>query len=117
VVTILFVQNITVLGAMMNFGLLFIVSLVLLCAFKLPKTDPGLFAKSRYKFSPALVRVTALSATILNIFFMILIVYIIFRQKMPWAFWLFVIAIAVGLLLYFIRKRFGLVRKPASLIE
>ena len=116
VVTILFVHNITVLGAMMNFGLLFMVSLVLLCAFKLPKTDPGLLAGSRYTFSPTLIRVTALSATILNIFFMILIVYIIFQQKMPWAFWLFVIAITAGLLLYFIRKRIGLVQKPASLI-
>jgi APA family basic amino acid/polyamine antiporter len=111
VLTILFVQNLIVLGAMLNFGLLFMVSMVLMCAFRLPRSHPEIFTKPGNKFSPAVVRSTALIATLLNIVFMALLVVIIFQQKMPWAFWLFIIAIAAGLVLYYARARLGHIRR------
>ncbi len=115
VLTILFVQNLVVLGAMLNFGLLFMVSMVLMCAYTLPKSHPGIFTNPNTRWSPTLVRATALSATVLNVAFMALLVLIIFQQKMPWAFWLFVIAIAAGLGLYYARARLGHIRRPESL--
>lgn len=111
VIMLLFVRDITIFGAMMNFGLLYMVTLVLLTAYKLPKAHPELFAQSKLKFKPALLSATAISACVLNIVFMLLLVLIIFMKNMAWAFWLFVIAIAVGVTLYFIRKRQGALKK------
>jgi len=111
VIMLLFVRDITIFGAMLNFGLLYMVTLVLLTAFRLPKTHPELFALSKYKFSPAVLGATALTACILNILFMLLLVVIIFMRNMTWAFWLFVIAIAAGIALYYIRKKQGAVRE------
>jgi APA family basic amino acid/polyamine antiporter len=111
--TIIFIKDTAVLAAMLNFGLLFLVSLVLLFAYNLPKKHPEIFAQSRYKFTPVVLRVTALSAAILNIFFMLLLCYmILFQSKQQWAVGLFVIAIVAGIILYFVRKKMGLVKKP-----
>jgi len=112
VIILLFVTDFTVLGAMLNFGLLFMVSMVLLFAYNLPKKHPEIFANSRYKFSPTLLRVTALSAAILNILFMLLLIFIMFKSNNQWAVWLFAIAIVIGLVLYYVRKGRGLVKKP-----
>ncbi len=117
VIILLFVRDFTVLGAMMNFGLLFMVSLVLLFAYNLPKKHPEIFVSSRYRFTPTLLRITALSAAILNIIFMLLLIFIIFKSKNQWAFWLFVIAILGGLVLYYIKKKMGLIRKVELLTD
>jgi APA family basic amino acid/polyamine antiporter len=113
VLTVLLVTDLAVLAAMLNFGLLFMVSLVLFFAYNLPKDHPEVFANSRYKFPPAVLKITALSAAILNIFFMLLLCYIIlFQSKQQWAVGLFVIAIIAGIILYYVRKKMGLVAKP-----
>jgi hypothetical protein len=102
---------------MLNFGLLFMVSLVLLFAYNLPKKHPEIFAHSRYKFTPTILRITSLSAAILNIIFMLFLIFIMFKSKNQWAVWLFVIAIIGGLVLYYIKKKMGLVRKPEILTD
>ena len=117
VLTILLVKDLAVLAAMLNFGLLYMVSLVLLFAYNLPKKHPEIFANSGYKFTPTVLRFTALSAAILNIFFMLLLCYmILFQSKQQWAVGLFAIAIIAGLILYFVRKKMGLVKKPELLL-
>jgi LPXTG-motif cell wall-anchored protein len=40
-----------------------------------------------------------------------------FKSKNQWAVWLFVIAIIGGLVLYYIKKKMGLVRKPEILTD
>jgi amino acid transporter len=117
VIILLFVRDFTILGAMLNFGLLFMVSLVLLFAYNLPKKHPKIFAHSRYKFTPTILRITSLSAAILNIIFMLFLIFIMFKSKNQWAVWLFVIAIIGGLVLYYIKKKMGLVRKPEILTD
>jgi amino acid transporter len=117
VIILLFVRDFTVLGAMLNFGLLFMVSLVLLFAYNLPKKHPEIFVSSRYKFTPTVLRITSLSAAILNIIFMLLLIFIMFKSNNQWAVWLFVIAIIVGIVLYYIRKRMGVIRKPEILTD
>jgi APA family basic amino acid/polyamine antiporter len=117
VMILLFVRDFTVLGAMLNFGLLFMVSLVLLFVYNLPKKHPEIFVNSRYKFTPTILRITSLSAAILNIIFMLLLIFIMFKSKNQWAVWLFVIAIIGGLVLYYIKKKMGLVRKPEILTD
>lgn len=110
VIMLLFVRDITIFGAMLNFGLLYMVTLVLLTAYRLPKAHPEMFAQSKLKIKPAILSATAIAACVLNILFMLLLILIIFMQHMDWAFWLFVIAIAVGVLLYYIRKKQGAIK-------
>lgn len=60
---------------------------------------------------------TSLSAAILDIIFMLLLIFIMFKSKNQWAVWLFVIAIMGGLVLNYIKKKMGLVRKPEILTD
>jgi O-antigen/teichoic acid export membrane protein len=90
---------------------------VLLFAYNLPEKHPEIFASSRYKFTPTVLRITSLSAAILNIIFMLFLIFIMFKSKNQWAVWFFVIAIIVGLILYYIKKKMGLVRKPEILTD
>lgn len=113
VIVLLFITDITILGAMLNFGLLFMVTLVLIAAYRLPKSHPELFEKSKIKTSRLALAATSLIAASLNILFMLLLIYIIFQRNMDWAFWLFVVAIVAGLSLYFFRRRRGLVKQPS----
>jgi small neutral amino acid transporter SnatA (MarC family) len=117
VIILVFVRDFTVLGAMLNFGLLFMVSLVLLFAYNLPKKHPEVFVNSKYQFTPAILRVTSVSAAILNIIFMLLLIFIMFKSKNQWAVWLFAMAIVGGLVLFYIRKKMGVVRKPEILTD
>lgn len=113
ILAILLIKDLAVLGAMLNFGLLFMVSLVLLFACQLPAKHPEIFAQSRYKFSPTILKITSISAAVLNILFMLLLCYmILFQSKQQWAVVLFVIAIIAGLVLYYVKKRMGQVKKP-----
>jgi len=116
VIMLLFVRDITIFGAMLNFGLLYMVTLVLLTAIKLPKDYPVLFSRSKFKFSPTALKTTAILACVLNIAFMLLLILIIFMRNMSWAFWLFAIAIGLGIGLYYFRKKQGAV-KPVDIDE
>ena len=48
---------------------------------------------------------------------MLFLIFIMFKSKNQWAVWLFVIAIIGGLVLYYIKKKMGLVRKPEILTD
>jgi len=111
VIMLLFVRDITIFGAMLNFGLLYMVTLVLLTAYKLPRAHPELFSQSKFKIKPSIVSATAISACVLNIIFMLFLVLIIFMRNMAWAFWLFAIAIVVGVVMYYVRKKQGALRQ------
>ena len=100
VVTILINPPLQTLAAMLNFGLLFMLSLVLLTAFRLPKTHPEIYAQSKFKFGPKTLAITSLSGIIINVFFIIVL-----AVALPLAFAIFVGAGLAGVALYFARRR------------
>ena len=113
VLAVLLIKDLAVLGAMLNFGLLYMALLVLLFAYQLPDKHPEVFARSRYKFTPLVLKITSMSAAILNIIFMLLLCYmILFQSKQQWAVGLFFIAIVAGVILYYVKKKMGRVEKP-----
>ena len=59
--------SLEILGAMLNLGLLFMITLVLFAAWRLPRKHPEIYAESAYKFSPRLIAITSLSAAAINI--------------------------------------------------
>jgi APA family basic amino acid/polyamine antiporter len=106
VVTLLINPPLIVLGQMLNFGLLFMITLVLFAAFRLPKKHPEIYAKSKLKFGPRTLAITSLSAISLNIIFMVILAYgLMTSENSKWTFPLFVIAAVAGLIVYFVRKR------------
>jgi APA family basic amino acid/polyamine antiporter len=106
VVTLLINPPLIVLGQMLNFGLLFMITLVLFAAFRMPKKHPEIYAKSKLKFGPRTLAVTSLSAISLNIIFMVILAYgLMTSENAKWTFPLFVIAAVAGLVVYYVRKR------------
>jgi len=85
---------------MLNFGLLFMVTLVLLAAFRLPKTHPGVYENAKFKFGRKTLAVTSLAAVVINVFFMLIL-----TVALPVAALIFASALVIGLVIYFIRKR------------
>jgi len=100
VITLLLNPPLEMLGAMLNFGLLFMTTLVLLAAFKLPTDHPEIYEKARLKFSPRTLAITSLTAVSINVIFMLLLAY-----ALRWTFLLFVAAGIAGIVLYYVRKR------------
>jgi len=100
VITLLFDPPLQILGAMLNFGLLFMITLVLLAAFRLPQKHPDIYAKSNYKFSPRLIATVSMAGVVINIIFMLIL-----AVAMQWSFCIFIAAGAAGIVLYFVRKR------------
>jgi APA family basic amino acid/polyamine antiporter len=90
----------TILGSMLNFGLLFIVTLVLLASARLPRKHPDIYARSSYRFSPGVLSMTSISAAVINIVFMLLLAF-----ELRWAFLLFVAAGIGGVVVYYTRTR------------
>ena len=84
----------------MNFGLLFMITLVLLAAFRLPQKHPDIYAKSNYKFSPRLIATVSMAGVVINIIFMLIL-----AVAMQWSFCIFIAAGVAGIALYFVRKR------------
>jgi APA family basic amino acid/polyamine antiporter len=89
-----------ILGSMLNFGLLFIVTLVLLASARLPRKHPDIYAKSNYRFSPRVLSITSISAAAINIVFMLLLAF-----ELRWAFLIFVAAGIAGVIVYYTRTR------------
>jgi Na+/H+ antiporter NhaD/arsenite permease-like protein len=86
------------------------ITLVLFAAYKFPRKYPELYEKSRYKFNPRTIRITSLSAICINVVFMLVLAYgMITSDNARWTFPLFVIAAIAGLIVYFVRKRQGVV--------
>ena len=106
VITLLINPPLKVLGSMLNFGLLFMITLVLFGAYKLPEKHPAIYQNSKFKFSPKILKITSLSAASINIIFMIVLaIGMMTSEDSQWTFPLFVIAAVIGLILYYIKKR------------
>jgi APA family basic amino acid/polyamine antiporter len=106
VTTLLVNPPLIVLGQMLNFGLLFMITLVLFAAFRLPKKHPGIYENARFKFNPKILAITSLSAISINIVFMIVLAYgLLTSEESKWTFPLFVIAAIAGVILYFVRRQ------------
>lgn len=99
IITILFDPPLQTLGAMLNFGLLFMITLVLFAAARLPKTHPDIYAQSSHKFNPQTIAVVSYMAVAINIVFMILL-----AVALQLTFLLFIIAAGAGIGLYFLRR-------------
>ncbi|MEA3254195.1 MAG: APC family permease, partial [Chloroflexota bacterium] len=100
VITLLLNPPLQMLAAMLNFGLLFMVTLVLFAAFNLPQKHPEIYKRSRIPFSPRILKVTSLTAIAINMVFMVIL-----AVALKWTFLLFVAAAATGVGLFFIRRR------------
>jgi len=96
VITLIINPPLETLAAMLNFGLLFMITLVLLSAFRLPNAHPEIYANSKFKFSRKTLAITSLTAVGINIFFMIIL-----AVALPTAFIIFASAGVVGAILYF----------------
>jgi len=88
------------LAAMLNFGLLFMVTLVLLAAFRLPKAYPEIYENAKFRFGRRTIAITSLAAVAINIIFIAIL-----AVAVPDAFLLFVGFVVFGTALYFVRKR------------
>jgi APA family basic amino acid/polyamine antiporter len=88
------------LAAMLNFGLLFMVTVVLLSAMRLHKAHPEILQGSSYKFKKRTIVATSLAAAIINVFFMVILTI-----ALPVAFMIYAGACVFGIAVYFIRKR------------
>lgn len=106
-ITLLFVRNITVFGTLLNFGILFGISLAMFAAFRLPKKYPQIFSRTTIKTNPAVLSGMSITACVLNLFLMVGLIALMFMQGQAWSFWLFVIAIIAALIVYNVRKRQG----------
>ncbi len=116
VITLLVNPPLIVLGQMINFGLLFMITLVLFAAFRLPKKHPELYQQAKLKFNPGIIAITSLAAISINIIFMAVLAYgLMTSAQSQWTFPLFVIAAITGLIVYFIRTRQGVVAKGLEL--
>ncbi|MFA6612475.1 MAG: APC family permease [Dehalococcoidales bacterium] len=98
-VAILAIPSLETLAAMLNFGLLFMITLVLLAAWRIPKTHPEIYANSRIKLSRRAITITSLLAASMNIIFMLILATAVIQ-----AFLIFVAFMVVGITVYFVRK-------------
>jgi APA family basic amino acid/polyamine antiporter len=99
-ITLAFNPSLDTLAAMLNFGLLFMITLVLISAWRLPKTHPYIIENAAFRFSPRTIAVTSLSAAVINIIFMGILAI-----ALPVAFFIFAGACGFGIAFYFARKR------------
>ncbi len=113
--------DLVVFATILNFGLLFMVTVVLISAARLPRKHPDLFARSRYPFGARTIRVTATCGAVLNVLFMVVLGAGLASDQtkavplLP--VYLFAAALLVGLVLYYFAKRRGGYTGPGFLIE
>jgi APA family basic amino acid/polyamine antiporter len=100
VISLAFNPSLETLAAMLNFGLLFMVTLVLLAAFRLPKTHPEIYENAKFRFGRKTVAITSLVAAAINIIFMAILAVAVLD-----AFLIFAGFVVFGSALYFARKR------------
>ncbi len=99
VITLIINPPLEALATMLNFGLLFMVTIVLLGAFRLPKTHPEVYKRTKFRFGRKTLAITSLTAVGINIFFMIILAI-----ALPVAALIFVSAGGIGIIIYFIRR-------------
>ncbi len=103
VITLIINPPLVTLAAMLNFGLLFMITIVLVTVIRLPGTYPDIYTNASFKFSPRVLKITSIAAIVLNVVFMAILAY-----ALPIAALIFVSAAVVGVGLFFIgRKRRG----------
>ena len=88
------------LAAMLNFGLLFMVTLVLLAAYNLPRKHPNIYANAKFRFGRKTLTITSLVAVSMNIFFMLIL-----ATAVTTAFLIFAAFVIGGITLYYVRKK------------
>jgi APA family basic amino acid/polyamine antiporter len=110
IITLLINPPLIVLGQMLNFGLLFMITLVLCAAYRFPEKHKELYKNAKYKFNPRLIRATSFIAICINIIFMLVLAYgMLTSENARWTFPLFVVAAIAGIIVYYIRKKQGVV--------
>ena len=100
VATLLVNPPLMVIGAMLNFGLLFMVTLVLLAAVRLLRRHPATYENSAVHVRPRLLVLCCRAAVVINLVYMLVL-----AVALKWTFLIFVGAILVGLALFYSRKR------------
>ena len=100
IISLMFNPSLQTLAAMLNFGLLFMVTLVLLAAFRLPKTYPEIYENAKFRFGRKTITITSLAAVAINIIFIAIL-----AVAVPDAFLIFAGFVVFGTALYFVRKR------------
>ncbi len=93
-------QDLMTLGSVLNFGLLFMVTLVLCGAVRLLRRHPATYLQSPARIRPKLLVWSSCVAVVINLAYMAVLAY-----ALKWTFLVFVGAIAVGLALFYTRKR------------
>lgn len=100
------------LAAMLNFGLLFMITLVLLAAFRLPKTHPEIYAQSKFRFGRKTLAITSMVAVVINVLFMIILAI-----ALPTAILIFSCSCVAGIILYFLTRKRQPAFNPADLLK
>ena len=104
IATLLVNPPLMTLGAVLNFGLLFMVTLVLCAAVKLLRRHPATYVRAAVPVKPKLLTVSSSIAVGINLVYMLVL-----AVALKWTFLIFVGAIGVGLALFYSR-RYGLFR-------
>jgi len=100
IVALLINQDLMTLGSVLNFGLLFMITLVLCGAVRLLRRHPATYLQSPARIRPRLLVGASSAAVVFNLVYMAVLAY-----ALKWTFLVFVGAITVGLLLFYTRKR------------
>lgn len=99
VATLLVNPPLMTLGAVLNFGLLFMVTLVLCGAVRLLKRHPATFVDASVHVRPRLLTVSSYVAVAFNLVYMLVL-----AVALRWTFLIFVVAIVLGLAIFYSRK-------------
>jgi APA family basic amino acid/polyamine antiporter len=105
VVALGFSPDLMTLGQMVNFGLLFLVTLVLLASVRMLQRHPETYAHSTLRVKPRFMKVTAICAVIINVLFMLILAI-----ALKWTFLFFAGAIAFGFAIFYLKQR-GILRR------
>jgi len=102
-----FITSLETMGLMVNFGLIFLITLVNLAAYSLPKKHPEIYENAGFRPKERTLKITSLAAVALNFFLMAILAI-----AMRWAFIVFVVTAFLGLgVYYFVSRR----KRAASL--
>ena len=99
VVTLLVNPPLMTLGAVLNFGLLFMVTLVLCAAVRLQRRHPSIYVAAGVHIRPRLLILSSYAAVGFNLVYMLVLAI-----ALGWTFLIFVGAIVAGLALFYSRK-------------
>jgi len=112
IITLIINPPLETLAAMLNFGLLFMITLVLLAAFRLPKTHPEIYEQGKFRFGRKTLAITSMVAVVINVLFIIIL-----AVALPTAILIFGCSCVAGIILYFLTKKRQPAFIPADLIK